>query len=152
MKLLLLIGVGVLVMGGIALMTGCGGPHKRVFHRSPEKMVNFITHKIAGELKLNQEQKSTLSTIKEELLARHKANRGDHSAMFEETKAMILADQIDPAKLNDIINKKMKKHAMIKDFLVSEFVEFHAILTPEQRQIMVDKLTKHHKKFNKHHQ
>jgi periplasmic protein CpxP/Spy len=146
MKTVLLLVVVAVV--GVAFIAGCGGHHRGKFScKSPDKIAKFITNNIAKGLNLNEEQKAKLNSIKEEIVSMHQNNKTDHQAMHTEIKTLILSDQIDAAQLNSLIDQKLEKHGEMKDFLVSKFVEFHAILTPEQRQKLVDKLEKHHKHF-----
>ena len=132
------------------MLTGCGPHHPgKFFFGSPEKRADWIVKKIAGELKLDESQKAKLDSIKQDILAQRKKFRPEREQMHAAIKAQLLSEQIDEATLNQLFEKQHGKHSEMKKYFISKFAEFHAILTPAQRQLLLEKLEKFHNHFGK---
>ncbi len=152
MKTLVLAGLAILILTGGFMLTGCGPHHPgKFFFGSPEKRADWIAKKIARELKLDESQKIKLASIKQDILTHHKKPRPEREQMHDAIKAQLLSDQIDETTLNQLFEQQHENHSGMKKYFISKFAEFHAILTPAQRQKLVGKLEKFHNHFGKFH-
>lgn len=151
MKALLLAGAGALLLMGGLLTIGCSGPQRMHGCGSPEKKAEWVVKKISKELKLNEGQKATLTAIKDDLIKKHKELKPDQTVFHDKVKALLLSDNINADQVKRLMDEKRESHAAMKDYLISKIIEFHAILTPEQKQLLVDKLEKCQSQFNKWH-
>lgn len=117
-------------------------------NKSPEERAEWVTKRITKELDLNDSQKQTLGTIKEELLAKHKANKPTRDAEFQEMLTMVRADAIDKAKLADLKKRHVASREQMENLFLDKVTEFHKVLTPAQRTKAADELAKHMKHFS----
>lgn len=129
---------------GIFVFIGC-------HTRNPEKRAEWITEKIASELELNEGQKKMLDDMKIEFLAKRRELNSDNSRMKDELIAQLKSDKIDRKKLDEIINIKKNEIDSIISLLTDKFLEFHDVLTQEQKLQLVahlEKMKNRHEKRN----
>lgn len=128
-----------------AFMAGCS---RYQFHsKSPENKAEWIVKKISSELDLDDNQKAKLDKIKSEILAKHQNFGGMKSEIWNEVLSQVKTEKIDEEKLNALLTDKETQFREMHTFMVSKFVEFHAILTPEQRIELAEKMTKFKEKY-----
>jgi Spy/CpxP family protein refolding chaperone len=60
-------------------------------------------------------------------------------------------DNIDRNKLLELGQKKEQEMKEMKEFMLDKIIEFHSILTPEQRNKAVDEMKNMKEKFGKMH-
>lgn len=113
------------------------------YHRTPEQRAERVVQHLVTTLKLDADQTAKLEKMKEEYLAR----RPDMVKMREETmkdfKDLMLSPQLDQAKLNA---RRENIQAHMDDlirFATDKFAELHDMLTPEQRNRLVEDMEKH---------
>ena len=126
------------IASSAALFSGC----HRSCHRwsSPEGRADWVVKKISNELDLDASQKSKLDQIKAEVLS-HKPNFAAwHDSLAGDFLTQLRSDKIDIEKVNSLLDDKEAKIKEFRVFLVNKFVEFHAILTPAQREKLATKL------------
>jgi hypothetical protein len=131
--------IGFLVMSGI-IFGGC--IRKRIMCSTPEQRAEFAVNRISSSLDLTKEQVEKLNKIKDEILARIKSRPSDREAVHKELIGMVKSDKLDKNMVEDFINKREAKIKELKPFLIDKLVEFHYILTPEQRNRVVEKFDK----------
>lgn len=117
-------------------------------HKSPEERAEWMTKRVTKELDLNDPQKQTLAKIKDELLAKYKADKPARDALFQEMTALVQAESIDKAKLQDLKKRHVAQREAIENLFLDKVVEFHKVLTPEQRTKAAKSLEKHAKHFS----
>lgn len=117
-------------------------------HKSPEERAEWMTKRITKELDLNDSQKQSLGQIKEDLLAKFKADKPTRDALFREMTALVQADTLDKAKLQDIKKRHVAQREAMENLFMDKIVEFHKVLTPEQRAKAAKSLEKHAKHFS----
>ncbi|MBP7280887.1 MAG: Spy/CpxP family protein refolding chaperone [Leptospiraceae bacterium] len=108
-------------------------------HRSLEQRAEWIVKKISSDLSLDDKQKSELNRIKKEILDKKKEL--DVKLIPEEIIDQIRLTQIDEAKVNKAFETSGTKRDQMRIFMVKKFTEFHAVLTPEQRNKLADRIT-----------
>ena len=130
----------VAVIGAVCLLSGC---HRRCgWRHSPEQKADWIAKKVASELGLDAAQKAKLDTIKAALLSRQADFRAVHAGLKELLIGQIRVSSVDTAKLNQALDEREAKIKELRGFAVAEFAEFHAMLTPAQREKLAAKLEK----------
>lgn len=117
-------------------------------HKSPEDRAEWMTKRITKELDLNDAQKQTLAKIKDELLAKYKADKSARDAIFQEMTALVQTDSIDKARLQDLKKRHVAQREAMENLFMDKVVEFHKVLTPEQRVKAAKSLEKHAKHFS----
>jgi Spy/CpxP family protein refolding chaperone len=133
--------VAALIITGI-LVVGCGRRH--FFCAKPEERAAMIVKKITSDLDLTKEQVEKVSKIKDEILARTKDLRDEREAVRKEMMDLVKSDKLDKNKLTNFINMREEKIRALKPFFIDKMVEFHILLTPEQRIKLAEKLEKFH--------
>lgn len=112
-------------------------------HKSPEERANWLVKRISKELELNESQKQALGKIKDEFLAKHRAERPQMQEHVRSLSDLVRAETIDQAKLAELRKKHRAHREAMENFFVEKALEFHKILTPEQRAKAADLLQKH---------
>ena len=143
-KRLTIILIGFLVSAAL-LFSGCRS-------HSPDHKAEFMVDYISETLDLNDNQRAHLDGIKEEFLAKAKEMHARKEAMHTEFKAELLKEEIDQQRVKALIAQKREHMTEIIDLAVVRLAEFHATLTPEQKEKLVDKLEYFHEKHKSHWQ
>jgi periplasmic protein CpxP/Spy len=134
----------VALTGAAFLLSGC---HRRCgWQHSPQERADWAAKKIASELGLDAGQKAKLDTIKAALLAREADFKAVHAGLKEMLIGQIRAGSVDSAALDKGLEEREAKMKDLRGFVIAEFAEFHALLTPAQREKLAAKLEKmdHH--------
>jgi len=113
---------------------------KRYVWGGPEKRAEYIINKLTRKLDLTKDQQEKVNKIKDEILTRTKTIRNDRAALREELTSLIKSEKLTKDMVDKFIDKRKSKMDEIRPFFVEKFIEFHNILTPEQRAKLADKL------------
>lgn len=100
---------------------------------NPERRINWITERVTRELNLNDSQKTALSGIKTDVLARLREMKSFHERVPGEIIDQIGSEKVDEAQMNRFFDEETGHIVDTRKFLIRKFAEFHATLTPEQR-------------------
>lgn len=119
-------------------------------YRSPEKRAEFVAKKITSELDLNDSQKKELYRIKDEILSKRKELKLQGPRIPSEVLAEFRQPTLDEKKINKSFELEMNKMSEMRTFMTKKAVEFHTILTPEQRNKLVDLITEFQQKHHHH--
>ncbi len=136
----------VVALFAIATMNACR-PWK---HRSPEERAEWMVKRISKELELTDAQKQALNRIKDEFIAKHKADRPQLEAQIAALSELVRADTIDQIKLKELRKKHQAHRESMENFFVEKASEFHKVLTPEQRAKAAAWIQDHFRKFTEH--
>jgi Spy/CpxP family protein refolding chaperone len=128
----------VALAGAAFLFAGC--QRRCGWRHDPQHRADWIAKKVASELGLDAAQKAKLDTIKAALLARQADFKAVHAGFKDLLIGQIRAGSVDTAKLNQGLDERAAKMKELRGFLVAEFAEFHAMLTPAQREKLAAKL------------
>jgi len=115
-------------------------------HRSMEQRAEWVVKKISSDLSLDDKQKAELQRIKKEILDKKKEL--DVKLIPEEIVEQVRVAQFDEAKVNKAFETSGIKRDQMRIFMVKKFSEFHAVLTPEQRNKLADRITELLKKHS----
>ncbi|EPG74509.1 putative lipoprotein [Leptospira fainei serovar Hurstbridge str. BUT 6] len=137
----------ILLVLGLATVLTQGCHHK---WRSPEKRAEFVVKKLKSELDLNESQAATLDKIKVDVLAKRKELKLQEGPFLpKEAVEELRGDKLNVDKWNKYGQENEKKMGEFRAYFLKKAVEFHAILTPEQRNKLADLITKFQSKFEK---
>lgn len=137
--LIMLILIGVITVKGIAIAKNI---HK--FADGPE---GFIIDRISEKLDLNATQKAQVERIKDQIKEKMESQKPDRESMMKEFSEEFTKSTLDKNSILDHMRKNESKREEIKTFMIDKLVEFHSILTPEQRvktvELMLEMKDKH---------
>ncbi len=116
-----------------------------------EERVNRIVKELKKELSLNDEQTNKLESIRLEIIAKQKSIKAnlDIENIKNEVLSMIKSEQIDKEKFKKTIEPLAKSRQEMIDFVITKMIEFHRVLTPEQRNKLAELMEKFDKKMEK---
>jgi Spy/CpxP family protein refolding chaperone len=120
---------------GAGVAIAARGAH---FGRFAERIYN----KVKADLALSAEQGKKVDGLKDRIFAQFRARKGDRKALVAEAKSIWLADRIDDARVDGLVKKidelRVRRQQVVRDAVK----ELHGILTPQQRQKLVDVIEK----------
>lgn len=123
---------------GVGFFSGCR-PHGH--HRGAEFVVDYVSE----VLDLTEAQQQQLNQIKEELMAKREQMHATKARYHDEIVAQLLSEEINQARVKEIIAEHRAQMDEMVDLMVGRFAEFHSTLTPEQKTKLVNKLEEFHK-------
>jgi len=135
MRTLIIITTLTLVGLGTSLFVGC---HHKGGHRGAEFMVDYI----AEVLDLSEDQEDMAAAFKNEILAKAREKHADKKQMHAEIKAQLSSEAIDTERVKALMLEHRQAMEEVMDLAVDRIAEFHATLSPEQRDKLIKKLEK----------
>lgn len=146
-KIWIIIGVAALLVVGIGLVS-CKAHHwGHKMHGG--KMLTWMAEKASKKLDLDDNQKVKLDALVQKYQPRFEEVREKHREAGEILIVEFKKDTFSRKAFESLMNdKKTDIHELAFEFLS----EFHAILTPEQREKATEHMKKHmerHKKWHK---
>ena len=130
------VAIGALVLAGALMGAGC---HR---HYTPAERADWMTGKIAKELKLDDQQKAKLAVVKEELLAARAESKKERRAMMEEVIAQVQGERLDQAKLTQLFEQHQAGQTRMLTRALPKVAGWHSTLRPEQKAEAVEHLRK----------
>ena len=143
MKKGIVVGLFTLLTIGAVLGTGYA-LKKRFCNMTPAERADRITAHVAKELDLTADQKTKLDAMKVEILDKITKLHADKAAMKAEALALVKSDRISESDVNALIEKREAKWRELKPVVVDMLVDFHNMLTPEQRIKLAEKMESFH--------
>ncbi len=122
--------------------TGCGSCRP-----GPEKRADWAVKKISSKLDLTKEQRAQLDGIKVEVLAKFKEEKAAHKTIGTEAIALVKSVKLDEAAVNRLLDTREAAMKRLRPFIVDKIVEFHGMLTPEQRAKLASLMEEHRSRF-----
>ena len=134
-----------IVVVGVALMglAFAAGPGSGGWHRSPEEKVAYVKEKISEGLALDDAQKATLDRIADEIIAEHQEIRSGRQAFKTELTELISKEDVSADELKTLFDTRKPVIEEVMQMASAHIAEFHSILTPEQRETLVEKIESH---------
>jgi len=130
-----------LTVSGIAV-----GRHFHKFHDGPGA---FLIDRISEKLDLTSSQKTQVEKIKTEIKEKFESRKSDRGNMFEDFANEFRKDNLDKNALKELQSKKEQNKKEMEDFMMDKIIEFHNILTPEQRNKAMDAMKEMGNKFHR---
>lgn len=116
-------------------------------HGFGDDPLGMIMGRISESLDLNSSQKQHLEKIKDEIRVKMDSKKQDRENDFEEFAGEFKKGTLDKNKLNELAVKKEKDREEMRNFMLDKLVEFHAMLTPEQRNKVIEEMKNVKEKF-----
>ncbi len=104
--------------------------------RPPERATEFVT----AHLDLSDEQTRKVAPLAQNMFAEKEELLEMRKTLNIEIIAQMKSDTADAAKLEAVLNKNIEQLSLKLAKFSTNFAEFHAILTPEQRTELVEKI------------
>jgi periplasmic protein CpxP/Spy len=125
-----------LLSGGMLLFGGCRhGQNKG-------EQLEFVFDYFEEVLDLDKAQAVKLAEIKKELMEKLTAFRESREKMHPIFKGQLASVRIDKAVIKQAVSEHRRQLDDAIDVAIDRLAEFHALLTPEQRQKLINKLEK----------
>ncbi len=119
--------------------------------RSPEKRVEWLKKEISDRLELDDTQKERLDEITGDFIERGKEMQAVRTSIRDTIISEFRKDQITKENLTQAFAENRAKIDDLIFTLADRLVEFHQILTPEQRAKLVAEIEKHEGRKGRYH-
>lgn len=135
------------VIAVFILISAIGGVvwAKKKFRDGPH---GFLMGRIVEKLNLTENQKAQVEKIKDQIKERMESKKGNRDNMMDEFVNEFKKDNLDKTKLSELDQKRTQNEQEMKDFMMDKLIEFHNILTPEQRLKAAETMTEMKNKFH----
>ena len=141
---------------GLLFLAACSPRHSYHFYgpskfRSPDKRLEWLKAEIADRLELNENQKTRLDEITNDLLESGKEMHTIRASIRDTVLTELRKNEIDKENLIQVFSENRAKFDDMISMFADRLVEFHQILRPEQRAKLVAEIEKHQAKYEKYH-
>lgn len=120
--------------------------------RTPEERAEHVVEHIADELEMTEEQTAKLNVIKDELMAKRTEMKELHNSIYEEVVSQMEKEEIDQDSLDALLKGHQEKLNELTQLITTQFAAFHGILTPEQRAVVIEKMSEFKERHDRWHQ
>lgn len=136
----------------ILIISVCGivKAQKKFGHGPGDGPGGFMLGMIVEKLNLTNDQKAQVEKIKDEIKAKMETKKDDRESMMQDFANEFLKDNMDKNRLQELDQKREQEMKENKDFMMDKMIEFHNLLTPEQRQKAVETMKEMKEKFKDH--
>ncbi len=121
------------------------------FNKTPRKRAGFMIERLTSKLDLNEAQVQAFNSVKDALFAEKEKMFGG-SPMFQFQQMIageISSDKLDSTKIKNVVYDKINNRAEMIKLVINKYAELHAVLNPEQRDLIADKMEDHLKWMTK---
>ena len=125
------------------VFVGCG---RRGYHSTVEdskERMEWFSGKIADRLDLSANQKSRVEELLTELHDKRGEGRQWHQSVRQEMLALVRQEQVDQEDINRVVEPVRQHMEEIVAFAGDRIIEFHALLTPAQREKLAKEIEDH---------
>lgn len=122
------------------LFTSCLD-HKRLLEMK-ESLHGYFMYRMKIALDLTTDQVKEIKEIQEEIMEKVLKSLPKHKKYFNLIEDFFTSDYLSAQDVLNFKEKIREKHANLRIFMAEKFAEFHAILTPEQREKVIKILKK----------
>lgn len=122
-----------------AMVTGC--------KFSPTEKAEKVARHVSYKLDLNEPQKAELKKLTELAVADFKAMSEDRKQIAAEVEKQISGEKADTGALKKLMTAQNGKRQELSDKWIDRLAEFHAKLSPEQKQKAVKMFQKFRERF-----
>ena len=137
--------IAVIVFVTLALvLAACGHSRFAAYHgATPEKRVEWVKKHIADELNLDEAQNARLDAIAADLMDHRKKMAPEREKGRLELAELVRAEKLNRADLERLVDNKRAHIEEMIAVVMDHAVDFHQMLTPEQRTLLAEKIEKH---------
>ncbi len=125
------------------VFVGCG---RRGYHSTPEestKRLEWFSGKIADRLDLTTDQKSKVEGLLTELHEKRGESRDWHQSVRQDMLALVRREKIGQDDINRVVETHRQQMDEMIAFAGDRVIEFHALLTPVQREKLAKEIENH---------
>lgn len=142
MKKIIIISVSIVcvVFIGLAIAGGLGGGG---WHRTPEEKIAYVKSELADKLDLTEEQMAALDRIGDAILAEREQAGESHKAFKASFLDLLQKDNLTAEELRALFDTKQPTIDHWMQFAANHIAEFHSMLTPEQRSLLIAEIESH---------
>jgi len=142
--------LGLIIFFLIAGITGVNFAQK-MKHMHDGGPLFFMMNKVTKDLNLTEQQKADIDKIKEEIKAKRQSMKKDRGSKMDDFANVFKQDKLDKETLKSLEQKHDADRQEMKDFMMDELIKFHDILTPDQRNQVVEKMKEMRQKMKDRH-
>jgi Spy/CpxP family protein refolding chaperone len=100
----------------------------------------LLIDKVASEINLNEQQKSEVTKIKNDMNAKLVNRKVTHVTAGKDIESLFRNDTFDKSEASRIANMQDKENQDLAVYMVDELEKLHGLLTSQQRNDAVDKI------------
>lgn len=139
--------LGKVIVIGMAVtliaVAGCSSKTERRSRRAIDR--------IAKKLDLTKEQIGKVREIRVDFSEKHGEMEKVRDDFHRDAISLMKSEEITDEKLGRMIAKYRERADEVVSFLLTEYAEFHAVLTPAQREKVVAQIEKHGDRKGRQH-
>ena len=139
-----IIGIIASVTAVVVALVGCGHQKFWSHEDSSEARAEWVIKRVSDRLDLTPQQQEELNRISKAVMDRHKEIHASRENSRQKLLAMVRSDAIDRAELDRLVEEKKSLIEEVLPFFMDRALEFHAMLTPGQREKLATEMEKHH--------
>ena len=128
--------VSVVLVGLIALALGCRSSIAHSGHHNKA----YVLEKVTRELDLDEEQQARLDGLFTRLRDAHAEGQEFRNTLHADFLTAVNEEQLDRVELDRLYAEAKQRVDSFYDVFAAELVEFHGMLTPEQRGKLIEKI------------
>ena len=121
---------------------------KKMYHLKTGGPIGIIINKVTEDMTLSNDQKAKITALKNDVMVKMESKKSGKKEKFDSFIDEFRKDNLDKASLESMFQKHEQERTEMKDYAESKIIEFHSILTPEQRKQAADKMQKVRDKFH----
>jgi len=107
---------------------------------SPEKRAEKGMKHISWMLDFDKAQDVKLNSLKTDVVAKIKEEKPNREAAHKEALELVKKDSLDRAAVVKFIDKQIERLNSNKNFIADKIVEFHSILTSDQKKKIAERM------------
>lgn len=123
----------LLMIAAVGTLFGACKHHVGGFYSSEERMAHLMD-KLEKELDLDAAQKEEVGRIVREVKVKLSDMAQEREGRHQELIALVRKDNLTREELSGILARHQEKMQVLSDFAGQQFVRFHSLLTPAQRE------------------
>ncbi len=132
----------ILMIAAVGTLLGACKHQFGGFYSAEERLTHFV-EKIEKELELDAAQKDELAQIVQSVKTKLSDMAQERQARHQEIIALVRKDTITPEELSDLMTGHHEKMEELAQFAGQEFIRFHALLSPAQREKLATLIESH---------
>ncbi len=132
----------ILLLGILAMTAVSFSACRPWWHKTMQERAGYIAKKIGSKLDLNDSQQQKLNAMRDEVVKKLEANEKEMVQLSRDFEGLVRADKMDPKKLKELKDRRTAVQTDVETVMMDKLVEFHGILTAEQRTKAADLLKK----------
>ena len=111
-------------------------------YSTPEKRAERITQSITKKLDLNETQKASLNTLKEEILSTRQAMKSNRETDVSILRELLSQPRFDQERANTVVDSHIQEISSRTPGVISAVADFWDSLDPEQQAMIKTKMEK----------